>query len=878
MEDVKSIAITDYFSLEGYEIVQYLRNQDYLDNFELVLPNIEFRLGTITGEDNRLNLHVIFSEEVGVEQIRQEFLTNLEIRLDGGDKRSLRPRNLEEFGAQAKRYHEDAEGLSDYVAGCKYAWVEFDDIVTQLESSPSIFEGKYLIVLSGAEWSEISWFGQDAEIRRQLLADSHALFSGRKNDRKWATGQGDLSEEEIREEFGSLIPVLHGSDAHNFDRLCKPDEQRKCWVKADYTFEGLKQVLFEPTERLKIGPKAPDGFTQIHTLDSIKIQDGNVNPDLEITDVEIPFNSNLVSVIGNQGAGKTALLDLIANCFTERTREQTDDENSFIGRIEDSSPNIKTEISFAGEDVDSFSKDILDSNTVNGPDISYIPQGKIVEYCEKGNELHERIRTLVTESVKKESTELATEIEDKKEEISEISQNLRSVNAELHEINPQQVKSDIDEETTDLEQVKAKLDNKEEEIEEFKEVHKEELEETEAEDLQSELDRLNEEHEFVSNFIDNIDSALSYLEDISELNDLIEEINEGKSRIDSDVSVNKVEINSQRNKLGEIRNDAEDRQEELSREMGDIRSELDTLDEVDEELSNLLDERRQLEEQKLDKEKKISNLREKIERVEKLNNKQNTLFVSYVSSFFDLKEIYENIAEEFSEKETRVLDEIDIEPRIELEESRTKEFVEILDNRSVNRSKVKSRIKKLDKIISGRKPEDLENQVEEYLSKMEEFREYLLDSRDPIEFDSLLYGDYLELTEGIYYQNTPTNQLSRGQKGTVLLRIYLAKGENPLIIDSPEENLDNQFVFEELIGAIRKAKKDRQIFLATHDANLVVNTDSEQIVIAEFDQGEMTFESGSLEDQYVRDKAKGILEGGDEAFRLREEKYDLNPK
>jgi energy-coupling factor transporter ATP-binding protein EcfA2 len=122
------------------------------------------------------------------------------------------------------------------------------------------------------------------------------------------------------------------------------------------------------------------------------------------------------------------------------------------------------------------------------------------------------------------------------------------------------------------------------------------------------------------------------------------------------------------------------------------------------------------------------------------------------------------------------------------------------------------------------------------------------------------------------------SQLSRGQKGTVLLKIYLAEGENPLIIDSPEENLDNRFVYEELIGAIRKAKSNRQIFIATHDANLVVNTDSEQVIISSFEEGQIEFDAGALENSDIRSDAKAILEGGDEAFRRREEKYELSPE
>lgn len=878
IEDVDCIAITDYFTLEGYEIIQHLRNNGFLQNFDLVLPNIEFRLDTFTGDNNRINLHIIFSEETSITSIRQEFLTNLTIWLDSGDKRSLRPENLEEFGAQVKEYHESAERLSDYEAGCTFTWVEFESIIDALESSPSLFEGKHLIVLSGAEWSEISWFGQDAEIRRQLLADSHALFSGNPRDRSWASGQSDLSKTEFEEEFGSLKPVLHGSDAHNFERLCQPDENRYCWIKANHTFEGLKQVVFEPVERLRIGSTHPGGFTQIHTLESLQIRNGEVNSDLEIADADIPFNGNLVSVIGNQGAGKTALLDLIANCFSERTKEQTDDDNSFICRIQDENPNISTKLSFVGEEVKSFSKEILEPSTVEGPDISHIPQGKIVEYCQKGNELHERIRTLVTESVQRETPDLVEKYKKIKDEINELAREIRGINADFHEINPSKTKDEISAGRTNLAKIETLQDNKQEEIDQFKETHQERLMETEAEDLQSDLDELIDEYESLDELIDEIDSAVSLLDNAAKANELIENIIDKKPLVDSDVSIEKVEFQNQKEGLNKIRQDAEVAQEELSEEIDDIRNELDELDEVDELLSKLLDEKRQIKERKSDAEERIAELNNTIERVEELERERLELFISYVDTFFELKEVYEDIATEFGEGDTAVLENIEIEPQIKLTENRTREFVDILDNRSVNRRDIKPLVEQLKTIVSGDRPENLQIQIEEYVSNIEQFRDHLLESRDPIEFDSLLYGDCLESSEEIHYQGTPMDQLSRGQKGTVLLRIYLAEGEGPLILDSPEENLDNQYVFKELMGAVREAKKDRQIFLATHDANLVVNTDSEQIIIAEFDHGEISFEGGALEDQHVRDKSKEILEGGDEAFKSREEKYDLMPR
>ena len=114
-----------------------------------------------------------------------------------------------------------------------------------------------------------------------------------------------------------------------------------------------------------------------------------------------------------------------------------------------------------------------------------------------------------------------------------------------------------------------------------------------------------------------------------------------------------------------------------------------------------------------------------------------------------------------------------------------------------------------------------------------------------------------------------------GQKGTVLLKLFLAEGNYPLIVDQPEESLDNKFIYDELVGAFREAKKKRQVIIATNNANLVVNTDAEEIIVAEFEENRISYKSGTLEDLGLREDIVPILEGGKEAFRKREERYGI---
>jgi len=111
-----------------------------------------------------------------------------------------------------------------------------------------------------------------------------------------------------------------------------------------------------------------------------------------------------------------------------------------------------------------------------------------------------------------------------------------------------------------------------------------------------------------------------------------------------------------------------------------------------------------------------------------------------------------------------------------------------------------------------------------------------------------------------------------------LLLLYLAlddADDRPLIIDQPEENLDPKSVFDELVDLFIQAKGKRQVIMVTHNANLVINTDADQIIIAQSGAHEsgglppITYTSGGLEDFEIRKAVCDILEGGEHAFRER---------
>jgi ABC-type lipoprotein export system ATPase subunit len=143
----------------------------------------------------------------------------------------------------------------------------------------------------------------------------------------------------------------------------------------------------------------------------------------------------------------------------------------------------------------------------------------------------------------------------------------------------------------------------------------------------------------------------------------------------------------------------------------------------------------------------------------------------------------------------------------------------------------------------------------------------------------LLFGlEHLEAKFSLSLAGTTIQQMSPGQRGALLLIFYLLVDTDPtpLILDQPEENLDNQTVYSMLVPIIQRAKERRQIIMVTHNANLAVCCDAEQIIYAEFDranQYSLKYEAGAIESPKLNKAVLDVLEGTTPAFENRQDKY-----
>lgn len=153
-----------------------------------------------------------------------------------------------------------------------------------------------------------------------------------------------------------------------------------------------------------------------------------------------------------------------------------------------------------------------------------------------------------------------------------------------------------------------------------------------------------------------------------------------------------------------------------------------------------------------------------------------------------------------------------------------------------------------------------------------------LQSKDLREIEEMELEDLVIIELRVNKKYKKLSELSKGQQCTAILNLLLLDNKDPLVIDQPEDNLDNSFIGENLVKILRENNIKRQYILATHNANIPVFGDAEQIItMVEVDGQGTIAESGlgSIDDSGVKSNVISILEGGTAAFRMREAKYGI---
>lgn len=152
--------------------------------------------------------------------------------------------------------------------------------------------------------------------------------------------------------------------------------------------------------------------------------------------------------------------------------------------------------------------------------------------------------------------------------------------------------------------------------------------------------------------------------------------------------------------------------------------------------------------------------------------------------------------------------------------------------------------------------------------------EWFKDSERLYELETLFPQDKIEIFLKVNEEYRLIDKLSIGQKATALLLLLFAQEDRIVVLDQPEEDLDNRFIYDDVVKILREMKGKRQLFIATHNANIPVLGDSELVLVLET-KNEMCVinNKGSIDKEDIRADVKNIMEGGEEAFRIRVEKY-----
>jgi len=851
ISDISVIGITDYFTIEGYKKVLEYRNSDRLQNFDLILPNIEFRINQKNKDGDFINLHVIFSDKVSVDKI-EEVLTRLP--LISTDDETLTNKYC------TKR---DLESL-----GYKRAIVNYGKLVEQLKRDLREIDDLLIIGVARGYGSvrPSRGDGRGAEFAKEIDKLSHTFF-GNETDVNFF-----LNKENGREQH-NLSPksVLYCSDAHKFEDVgCK-----FTWIKADPSFEGLKQIIYEPEERVRIQPENPEYRKNIYTLDLLKISNSRISDELSIGEQGILLNRNLIAVTGGKGSGKTALLDLIANCFEDRCKRAGKDRNSFVQRIEDQKQDLEVKIGFVGEDIEEFSKELIEQKFFRDTRIIYLPQGKIEEYSGNRQKLDDKIQEIIFNNKELIDGGYEQKFNEIGDEIDKITKRVDEINREIYELEEDTKKKVVDEITGKKAIKEGELKNKEDELRKLTEnmevgikgsIEKLKGEETELRIKHSKLEGVKTKlEEFESKLVEFLDVSNKSINDINDLNHEL-------SGLTIDLTIPQLDFKPQLDVIKKVLELIPERIKDVTTKIEEKKVQLGQLSGIEKTHAEILKEKESIKADIESLRKQLKQLEEKKEEIKSLETERMGKYNTLLSKYREWREYYEEVIEVFSRGKGEIMSGIDFQSSIYFKKDQLIELgLDILDQRSIKRDEVEKCAALLETVIS----ENTLDRLQKFIQKIFEYKNFLKETRTSYDFYKWIFGNHFSLSTKILFNEISMDSLSMGQKGTVLLKLFLAEGDYPLIVDQPEESLDNKFIYSELVGAFKEAKKKRQIIIATNNANLVVNTDAEQIIVAEFENNKIFYKLGTLEDLAMREDIMPILEGGKEAFRKREKKYGI---
>lgn len=870
-KSIIAIGITDYVSIDNYKKV--IAEKRLSKSIKLILPNVEMRCPPIA-KDSPINIHFIFNPEI-VNELEERFFSQLSIDYFSTKFTAVK-NSLIKLG---KTTDETLDNNAAYLKGIELFVPEFNTIKKVFEKDQDLRKNT-LIFVSNSTGDGVSRVANHSDyitedkssqltaFRRDIYNFVDGIFSAKPSDIKYFSGANEkIPLEKVIKECGGLKPCIHGSDAHCNEKIFEPDGKKYCWIKANPTFNGLKQIIYEPVERVKISPIIPEFKMPYNVIDYVIIDDDDFQKE------PIYFNDKLTCIIGGKSTGKTLLLHNLAKAIDEKQ----------VSEKENGLPRNKKEIA----NIRVFWND---GESENGRKIVYIPQtylNSLSDDKQNTNEIDSIIQNIVLQNEESKAKYQATlnDIKNYKSDLNKLILDLLSINSKIVSLNNEKKEIGDAKGISDVISVLT----------------------VQKELLSSELNISQadfENYEKSIQIIQTSDKALLLLQNNLSFIQTLDTIVELKA-----FSVNlSPEIDSLFTKVQKsVLNNA-------NLEWITWKTRLISL--LDERIKTTLNQKETAEKEKSKLEPKIkssealADITKKIaietsnkEKVEKIdaeikkeidlyNSKKNQILES-IEKFKAIYQAYTNIVNENTKAEKEDLDFVVTVP------FRQNDFITKIKSIFNNNSKELKAIINLDEFSDSDYNKDL---MAKMLDKVIDGTLILKSGYSIESAIREIFDDWYNIKYNVKMGEDSIDVMSPGKKALVLLKLLIDMAESkcPILIDQPEDDLDNRSVFDDLIPFIKKKKKDRQIIVVTHNANVVLGADADEIIVAnqngnncpnkeyrfEYRTGaieedkpiykeDKTLEDGILNKQGIQQHICDILEGGERAFELRKHKYHL---
>jgi len=868
--EFSAIGINDYLFIDGYEKVLEYKEKGRLSNIEVIFPVIEFRIKKFGGHKDfkRINFHVIFSDKLNPEVIRQQFLNPLsgkytlaaEVDWSGVVTKD----SLSDLGAKIKSTV-PKEKVGEYGTDLKEGFnnINFDEEkIFELLRGSSYLRDHFLTAIGKTEWDSFSWGDSSIAEKKSVINSVDFVFTASESVNTFNNAKAKLKEQVVND------LLIDCSDAHEFSTESSKDRIGNCntWIKSDPTFEGLRQVIFEPEERIRIQERMPGSSkTERVLIDHVQFKNESGK------DVTVYFNKDLNSIIGSRGSGKSTLLKSIANKVDPEQYRKRDKKPPY---------------GLKGFEV-IWADGQKNSGTAESPkNIFYVPQNYLSSLTyDDGDRIKERDTFLTKLLTKNSQFDNALKrhsqfVSQNKLVIEGHIEKLISVDRAIKEneviLKKQGSKTEIENE----------LKSKRLEIKQFREkygtiVSDEEITQysaaqTDLNVIDQKLAILNQDRSILEDLRKNGSNVLVSDQQFNMLSSTRQEsiknelskkssenlnflIQEELKRIDDqekDLGNDRASADIIVNNLGQKIEQSQALQD-LSKELGELR---DTSNRIDDLMTKIESARQE-------KESIISEL---VETYSGFDSQQESIFSSVdfdeTFTFLDVKVEAEYSLEQLKSFVDRYLNTRDTDPKLKED----KDIKDLLFSETPSLPSRDTIRKLINELLNGRlkfkvEAEDVSNVLSQLL-------------RNRYEVD---YLNSVKTKDG----STCFKNMTGGQKAIGLLELIFRFDDEkyPILIDQPEDDLDVGGVATDLVNFVQSEKKDRQIIIVSHNASLVVCADSEEIITSSITPAgdgkhDFSYATGSIESPGRKADIIDVLEGGPNALQKRMSKLRVVTK